>query len=194
MSSETSFAANLTSARAASCDDLGFYSSSRFSIVHTLKWPQPARVTPLLARLQLAERLAAEREAELRALQTQNEQLKAERAHYCERVVLLEEELRWMKAQYFGTSSQKTDAAAVKLPIQKQPNAPTNAPRIRSRLVTGARHQAAKRRTMLLISGIGPQMDARYSAPSIHHSQELGMPQPARSSPVNRPGLQAHPS
>jgi hypothetical protein len=28
-------------------------------------------------------------------------------------VVLLEEELRWMKAQYFGTSSQKTDAAAV---------------------------------------------------------------------------------
>jgi transposase len=28
-------------------------------------------------------------------------------------VVLLEEELRWMKAQYFGTSSQKTDATAV---------------------------------------------------------------------------------
>ena len=66
----------------------------------------------LLARLQLAERLAAEREAALRELQKQNEQLKSERAHYCERVVLLEEELRWMKAQYFGTSSQKTDAAA----------------------------------------------------------------------------------
>jgi hypothetical protein len=32
---------------------------------------------------------------------------------YVERVVLLEEELRWMKVQYFGTSSQKTDAAAV---------------------------------------------------------------------------------
>jgi len=62
--------------------------------------------------LQLAERLAAERAAELRELQKQNEQLKSERAHYCERVVLLEEELRWMKAQYFGTSSQKTDAAA----------------------------------------------------------------------------------
>jgi transposase len=67
----------------------------------------------LLARVKLAERLAAEREAELRALQKENEQLKSERTHYVERVVLLEEELRWMKAQYFGTSSQKTDAAAV---------------------------------------------------------------------------------
>ena len=67
----------------------------------------------LLARVKLAERLAAEREAELRALHKENEQLKSERTHYVERVVLLEEELRWMKAQYFGTSSQKTDAAAV---------------------------------------------------------------------------------
>ena len=67
----------------------------------------------LLARVKLAERLAAEREAELQALQKENEQLKSERTHYCERMVLLEEELRWMKAQYFGTSSQKTDAAAV---------------------------------------------------------------------------------
>ena len=67
----------------------------------------------LLARLRLAERLAAERAAELQALQKENEQLKSERTHYIERVVLLEEELRWMKAQYFGTSSQKTDAAAV---------------------------------------------------------------------------------
>ena len=78
----------------------------------------------LLARLQLAERLAAEREAALRELRQQNEQLKSERAHYCERVVLLEEELRWMKAQYFGTSSQKTDAdadAAVKKRHSKIP-------------------------------------------------------------------------
>jgi transposase len=67
----------------------------------------------LLARVKLAERLATERAAELQALQKENEQLKSERTHYCERVVLLEEELRWMKAQYFGTSSQKTDAAAV---------------------------------------------------------------------------------
>jgi transposase len=66
----------------------------------------------LLARLQLAERLAAEREAAFQALHKEVEQLKSERSHYVERVVLLEEELRWMKAQYFGTSSQKTDAAA----------------------------------------------------------------------------------
>ena len=67
----------------------------------------------LLARLQLAERLAAERAAALQTLQKENEQLRSDRTHYVERVVLLEEELRWMKAQYFGTSSQKTDAAAV---------------------------------------------------------------------------------
>jgi len=67
----------------------------------------------LLARAKLAERLVAEREAALQALQKENQQLKSERTHYCERVVLLEEELRWMKAQYFGTSSQKTDATAV---------------------------------------------------------------------------------
>ena len=46
-------------------------------------------------------------------MQRENAQLKSERTHYCERVVRLEEELRWIKSQYFGTSSQKTDAAAV---------------------------------------------------------------------------------
>jgi transposase len=66
----------------------------------------------LLARLKLAEQLAAEREARLQTLQKENEQLKFERTHYVERVVLLEEELRWMKAQYFGTSTQKTDTTA----------------------------------------------------------------------------------
>jgi transposase len=67
----------------------------------------------LLARVRLAEQLAAERAAALEALQKENAELKSERTHYCERVVLLEEELRWIKSQYFGTSSQKTDAAAV---------------------------------------------------------------------------------
>ena len=67
----------------------------------------------LLARVKLAEHLAAERAAALEALQRENAQLKSDRTHYCERVVLLEEELRWMKSQYFGSSSQKTDAAAV---------------------------------------------------------------------------------
>src|SRR5579859_3717509 len=79
----------------------------------------------------LAERLAAEREAELRALQKENEQLKSERTHYCQRVVLLEEELRWMKAQYFGTSSQKTDAPAVNPDQAKLFTRPRSRPRSR---------------------------------------------------------------
>lgn len=66
----------------------------------------------LLARARLAEHLAAERAQEIETVRKENEQLKSERTHYVERVVLLEEELRWMKAQYFGTSSQKTDPAA----------------------------------------------------------------------------------
>jgi transposase len=67
----------------------------------------------LSARLKLAENLAAERSTQLEALKKEVEQLKAERARYCERAVLLEEELRWIRAQYFGSVSQKQDAAAV---------------------------------------------------------------------------------
>jgi hypothetical protein len=55
--------------------------------------------------------LAAARAAENEKLRQENQQLKAERTHYCERAVLLEEELRWLKAHYFGASSQKSDAA-----------------------------------------------------------------------------------
>jgi transposase len=67
----------------------------------------------LSVRLKLAQSLAAQRSTENETLKKEIEQLKAERAHYCERVVLLEEELRWVKSQYFGASSQntKTDAA-----------------------------------------------------------------------------------
>jgi transposase len=69
------------------------------------------KTAELSARLQLAESLAAERAAENEKLRQENQQLKAERMHYCERAVLLEEELRWLKAHYFGASSQKSDAA-----------------------------------------------------------------------------------
>jgi transposase len=69
------------------------------------------KTAELSARLQLAESLAAERAAENEKLRQENQQLKAERTHYCERAVLLEEELRWLKAHYFGASSQKSDAA-----------------------------------------------------------------------------------
>jgi transposase len=67
----------------------------------------------LSARLKLAESLAAERATQLEALSKELDQVKAERARYCERNVLLEEELRWIKSQYFGSVSQKQDAAAV---------------------------------------------------------------------------------
>jgi hypothetical protein len=67
----------------------------------------------LSARLKLAESIAAQRLTENQALKEELEQLKAERAHYCERAVLLEEELNWIKSQYFGSLSQKQDAATV---------------------------------------------------------------------------------
>lgn len=65
--------------------------------------------------MKLAESLAAQRLKENEALRVELEQTKAERAHYCERAVLLDEELRWLKAHYFGASSQKLDAATVHL-------------------------------------------------------------------------------
>ena len=68
------------------------------------------KAAELSARLQLAESLIAQRSAENEKLRRENPQLKAERAHYSERVVLLEEELRWIKAHYFGASSQKSEA------------------------------------------------------------------------------------
>jgi hypothetical protein len=64
----------------------------------------------LIARAKLADSIAAQRSSELQALRQENEQLKLERTHYCERVVLLEEELRWVKSQYFGSSSHKSGA------------------------------------------------------------------------------------
>lgn len=67
----------------------------------------------LTARLKLAENIAAQRSTQIEALQKEVEQLKAERTHYCERTVLLEEELRWIRSQYFGSVSQKQDATAI---------------------------------------------------------------------------------
>jgi hypothetical protein len=67
----------------------------------------------LSARLKLAESIAAQRSSELETLKKEIEQLRAERTRYCERVVLLEEELSWIKSQYFGSISQKQDAAAI---------------------------------------------------------------------------------
>lgn len=67
----------------------------------------------LTARLRLAESIAAQRSSQIEALKKEIEQLSAERTRYCERVVLLQEELNWIKSQYFGSVSQKQDAATV---------------------------------------------------------------------------------
>jgi transposase len=67
----------------------------------------------LTARVKLAESIAAQRSTEITALEKENGDLKSELQHKTERVVLLEEELRWMRAQYYGSSTQKTDAAEV---------------------------------------------------------------------------------
>lgn len=82
------------------------------------------KTAELAARLQVRERLhnaqltqlsrqksQAEQRAE--ALERENAQLKAQLSQYCETTVLLKEEIAWLKAQFFGRSSEKRDAAEV---------------------------------------------------------------------------------
>jgi transposase len=62
----------------------------------------------LAARLAVSEeqiRLLREQSQKVQPLQIQIEQLKNQVSHYCERAVLLEEELRWLKAQVFGRAA-----------------------------------------------------------------------------------------
>jgi transposase len=66
----------------------------------------------LSVRLKVAEeqiRLLREENQRFKALEQAHEQLKGELAQKSERTVLLEEELRWLKAQYYGRSIQKSD-------------------------------------------------------------------------------------
>lgn len=68
--------------------------------------------TELSARLKVAEeqlRLLREENQRLKALEQAHQQLKSELAQKNERTVLLEEELRWLKAQYYGRSIQTSD-------------------------------------------------------------------------------------
>jgi transposase len=81
------------------------------------------KTAELTARLAVRERLhtaqltqlsrqknQAEERAE--ALTQENAQLKAQLSQYCETTVLLKEEIAWLKAQLYGRSSEKRDAAA----------------------------------------------------------------------------------
>jgi transposase len=70
--------------------------------------------TELAVRLQLSEeqnRLLRERNQRLEQIEQAYERLKSEHQQTVERKVLLEEEVRWLKAQYYGRSTQQTDAA-----------------------------------------------------------------------------------
>ena len=70
--------------------------------------------TELAVRLQLAEeqnRLLRAETQRLKQIEQAYERLKSEHQQTVERKVLLEEEVRWLKAQYYGRSTQQTDAA-----------------------------------------------------------------------------------
>ena len=61
----------------------------------------------LAARLKLFERASHEK---LERLEEENRRLKQENERLVERAVLLEEEARWLKAQFFGRSSERSRA------------------------------------------------------------------------------------
>jgi len=70
--------------------------------------------TELAVRLKVSEeqiRLLREENQRLKQIEHAHEQLKSEHQQTVERKVLLEEEVRWLKAQYYGRSTQSTDAA-----------------------------------------------------------------------------------
>jgi len=70
--------------------------------------------TELAVRLKIAEeqnRLLREEAQRLKQIEQAYEQLKSEHQQTVERKVLLEEEVRWLKAQYYGRSTQSSDAA-----------------------------------------------------------------------------------
>jgi hypothetical protein len=72
------------------------------------------KITELAVRLNVTEeqnRLLREENARLKQIEGAHEKLKSEHQETVERKVLLEEEVRWLKAQYYGRSTQSTDAA-----------------------------------------------------------------------------------
>jgi transposase len=72
------------------------------------------KITELAVRLNVSEeqiRLLREENQRLKQVELAHEKLKSEHQQTVERKVLLEEEVRWLKAQYYGRSTQSTDAA-----------------------------------------------------------------------------------
>lgn len=82
------------------------------------------KIAELAVRLQVRERLhnaqltqlsrqKSEVEQRAETLERENAQLKAQLSQSCETTVLLKEEIAWLKAQFFGRSSEKQNAAEV---------------------------------------------------------------------------------
>ena len=72
------------------------------------------KIAELSVRLNVSEeqiRLLREENARLKQIEGAHEKLKSEHQQTVERKVLLEEEVRWLKAQYYGRSTQSTGAA-----------------------------------------------------------------------------------
>ena len=72
------------------------------------------KITELSVRLNVTEeqnRLLREENERLKQIALAHQQLKSEHQQTVERKVLLEEEVRWLKAQYYGRSTQSSDAA-----------------------------------------------------------------------------------
>ena len=72
------------------------------------------KITELSVRLNVTEeqnRLLREENQRLQQIELDHQKLKSEHQQTVERKVLLEEEVRWLKAQYYGRSTQSSDAA-----------------------------------------------------------------------------------
>ena len=72
------------------------------------------KITELSVRLNVTEeqnRLLREENQRLQQIELAHQKLKSEHQQTVERKVLLEEEVRWLKAQYYGRSTQSTEAA-----------------------------------------------------------------------------------
>jgi transposase len=86
----------------------------------TTQQEQRDKNAQLRVRLSVSENLAEQRLSQIEVLQRQVQQLhadlaqeKAGRVRECELRTLAEEELRWLKAHIYGSSSQKSDFATV---------------------------------------------------------------------------------
>jgi hypothetical protein len=97
---------------------IGVICSARYNLLVLAPNKNPAALadknTELAVRLKISEeqnRLLREENQRLKQLEQSLQQIKGELEKTIERKVLLEEEVRWLKAQYYGRSTQSSDGA-----------------------------------------------------------------------------------